>query len=201
MFSAFPAQGESTFLVCEYHLWVARWWRRDVRSRTKNGSTSPANGGGRNETEEVRRRSKEKSIENCSTGSGAAALSFPGTGALAALPGAGAAGAGEAARASRALAAGAHRDGDLAIGGNLAVDGGGARSLGDEGAILDADRVAIGAVAGALVGDDDDAPDAVEAGRGAGRGREHGRDAQKTCAKHEIPKILLNLRHEPCPVL
>src|SRR5262245_52854904 len=200
MCSAFPAQGESTFRVCEYHLWVGRCCN-DVREPHQKGFDLPANGGGRTKRRRSERKRREKNSENCSAGSSAAALRFPGTGALAALPGAGARGAGELARAGRALAAGAYHDGDLAIAGNLAVDGGGARSLGDEGAILDADRIAIGAVAGALVGDDHNAPGAVKAGCGASRGvREHGGNPQKTGAKNEIPEILLNLRHEPRPV-
>src|SRR5215468_7998921 len=102
-------------------------------SRTKTVRPPPR-------TEEVERnggdpkKTERGNSENLfGLGSGAAALRFPGTGALAALPGASARGGGELARAGRALAAGVHRDGDLAIAGDLAVDGGGARSLGDEG--------------------------------------------------------------------
>ena len=74
------------------------------------------------------------------------------------------------------LAAGAHDHGDGAGRLNLAVDrdGGDAAGIGER-AVLDADRVAIAAIAIALFGDDRNAPQAiisrhsVRAGRGNGR--------------------------------
>src|ERR1044072_3862887 len=102
-----------------------------------------------------------------------AALGGPGAGAVAASrrPGARAVGAGHAAGTGRALVALGNRDGDRAVRADLAghIEGGGAR-IADR-AVLDLDRIAVGAVAGALFGDDQDTPAAVEALRRGDRGR------------------------------
>src|SRR5579871_2372651 len=98
----------------------------------------------------------------------AAALGFPGAGAAAAGPRAGARVAGESAGAVGALVAVADQDLDGAIAADLAGDRDGARAIIEESALGDAHRIAVGAVAGSLFGDDHDAPEAVVV-RGGGR--------------------------------
>src|SRR5262245_39836879 len=129
--------------------------------------------------------------------SDAAALCFPGTGALPALPRALTHGAREAAGAGRALVAGVHGDRDLAVAGNSSVDGGGARAFVQQRAVLDADRIAVSAVAVPSLGHDDHAPDAIiirgRAGRGGG-----GDDCpkcQNRSPEREITQVPLDLSH------
>ena len=61
----------------------------------------------------------------------------------------------------------------------LPVDGDGARAVVEHGAVRDADRIAVGAIAGALLGHDHDAPEAVIA-RGRGRRRWQRRARSRT---------------------
>src|SRR3954471_4843255 len=94
-----------------------------------------------------------------------AALGGPGAGAIARCggPGAGAVTVRHAARAGRALAAARDGDDDRALGIDLAGnrEGGAARIA--DGPVLNLDRIAIGAIALALLGHDQDAPGAVKA--------------------------------------
>src|SRR5581483_6616462 len=103
----------------------------------------------------------------------------------------------EAARAARALAAARDRDGHGAILADLAGDIEG-RSAGiANGAVGDADRIAIGAIAGAALGDDENAPVAVErrlAGRDRSRGRRGGGSRGLVDADHLVfPVIRISL--------
>src|ERR1043165_484698 len=93
-----------------------------------------------------------------------APLGRPGAGALARAcgPGAAAVGRRHAPGAGGALAAARHRDGHGAIGADRAgnIERRGARVA--DRAVLDPDRIAIGAIAAAFLGDDEHAPLAVE---------------------------------------
>ncbi len=95
-----------------------------------------------------------------------AALGGPGAGAFAGgrAPGAAAVGAGHAAGAGGALVAARNRDGHGALVADLAGDREGGRTRVTHGAVFDFHRIAIGAIAGALLGDDQNAPVAIEVG-------------------------------------
>src|ERR1700722_19172187 len=103
------------------------------------------------------------------------AFGGPRAGAFAAAPVAFAEIARQAATAAGALAAGADDHGDGAGRLDLAVDGdcGDAAGVGER-AVLDADRIAIAAVAIALFGDDRHAPQAVISRHRVGAGRSDG---------------------------
>ena len=104
-----------------------------------------------------------------------AAFGGPDAGAFAGgrRPGARAVGARHTAGAGGAVAAAGHDDGHGAVLADLAGDvERGATRVADR-AVLDLDRVAVGAVAGAFFGDDQDAPVSVEVTlAGSDRGRE-----------------------------
>src|SRR5580698_4756568 len=105
-----------------------------------------------------------------------AAFGGPGAGAFAAGPVAFAEVARQTAGAGGALAAGAHDHRDGAGRLDLAIDGDRSDAAGiGERAVLDADRIAITAVAVALFGDDGDAPQAVISRHCVGAGRGDGR--------------------------
>src|ERR1700716_178578 len=96
----------------------------------------------------------------------AAALGLPDAraGAVAAAPGAAAGLAGKAAGAGGGLVAGGDIHDDRTVLRDAAGNGDGGIAGVDDGSFGDADRVAIGRIADALVGDDHHAPDAVVVG-------------------------------------
>ena len=86
---------------------------------------------------------------------------------------------------------------------HAAIDVDGARTLVEQRAAGDADRIAVGAVAGALLGDDHDAPETVEIGGGGRRGGEPGKGRQRQrqhAGDGEIAEEFLGFSHEPHPV-
>src|SRR5215211_4441124 len=101
-----------------------------------------------------------------------ATLGLPGTGALAAGPGAGAIVPRELAGAAGAPIALAHRNGNVAVRRDASRDVKGRLAGVSDGAAADAHRIAVRSVAGPLLGNDDDAPVPVEIGlRLGGDGR------------------------------
>src|SRR5262249_55276519 len=125
--------------------------------------------------------------------SGAAALGLPGAGALAALPGAGAVGAVQPARAGGALVAVADGHGQGAVVADAAGDSDGAVAGVDDGAAGNADRIAVGAVAGATLGHDHHAPEAVMArsrGRRGGDAADRSHRERERAGQGEIAEVL-----------
>src|SRR5215475_4240146 len=113
----------------------------------------------------------------------AAALGLPDAGAeaVAAAPGATAGLAGELAGAGGSLVAGGDVDHDRAVLCHPAADRDVRVASVQEVALTDADRIAVGRIAQALLGDNYDAPDAIVVGHGFGRleCRERGRQCER----------------------
>src|SRR4029079_986302 len=120
--------------------------------------------------------------------------------AIAAAPGAGAVVAVQPAGARGPLVAVADTDVHGAVVAHPAIDGDRRVAGIQEGAAGNPDRIAIGAVAGAVFGYDHDAPQPVIV-RGRGRGRRKAAQRRygegQRASQGEIPKILLRLGHEP----